>query len=128
MKLRLPNVPPGARLRLARLVSTSPYACARPVIAPSTTAAASESSSRSARPARAIVRAHQKSAAPAALTPSARKASQPLVASRVETSDSARKPMSSASTANSVSRRAAERQTSDAASAATPSTSSFGKV
>ena len=128
MKLRLPKVPPGARLRLARLVVTRPYACASPVTAPSTTAAASAASSRSPSPARAAARAHQNSAAPARLTPSARNASQPLVANSADTTETARNPASSASTTNTVSRRADARHSSVAASAATVRTSSLGKV
>ena len=52
MKLRLPNVPPGARFRLNRSIR-SPYVCSSAVAAPITPANASAATSARARPARA---------------------------------------------------------------------------
>src|SRR5262249_25634724 len=78
-KLRLPNVPPGARFKLKYSLLT-PYACASDVRAPTTTAAATPLSSGRAFPERRSDAAHQKSAAPAAEIASARSAAHGLVA------------------------------------------------
>ncbi len=128
MKFRLPKVPPGARVKLARSVVTSPYAWISPVTAPTTTVAASAASRRGPWPARATVRAAQKSPAPASETPRACAASQPLAASSAEASESARNPAISGSTMNTVSLRAEPIQSRTAASAAASSTDSFTKV
>ena len=79
-------------------------------------------------PARVSVRAHQKSVAPARLTPSARKASQPFVASRAESAVIRRNPPMGASTAMTLSRRADARQSRPASRAAASRTSSLGSV
>ena len=128
MKLRLPKVPPGARVRLARSVVISPYAWIRPVAAPTTTAAASAARICGPWPARASVLATQKSPAPASETPRPRVASHPLVANSAESTESARNPATSTSTMNTVILRAEPMHSRAAARAAPSSTSSFTKV
>ena len=64
MKLRLPNVPPGARFRLNEIDAQRRTSAAAPCAAPITPASASAATSRARRPARASARAHQKHVAP----------------------------------------------------------------
>ena len=89
MKLRLPNVPPGARFRLNASMRR-PYVCSSAVIAPTTPARASAAMSPRASPARATARAHQKHVAPDSESATARPASHQLVANSAETRPSAR--------------------------------------
>ena len=89
MKLRLPNVPPGARFRLNASIR-KPYVCSSAVIAPTTPARASAAMSPRANPARATARAHQKQVAPDRESATARPAAHQLVANRAETRPSAR--------------------------------------
>jgi hypothetical protein len=74
------------------------------------------------------VRADQNAAAPARLTPKARKASQPLLAVKADTSDTARNAASRISTMKMVIRRADARQQSAAPNAVRSSTSSLVTV
>ena len=71
---------------------------------------------------------HEKTAAAARLTPSARNPNQRFVAVSADSSDATRNASSSASTAKTVSRRADPRQHAAPSVAATSSTSSLTKV
>ena len=79
MKFRLPNVPPGARLRLKYSLVT-PYACASETAAPSTAAAAHAATIVPPRPPSAATREAQNTAAHERVIARARSASQWFVA------------------------------------------------
>ena len=71
MKLRLPKVPPGDRLRL-KYSEVTPYACSSAVPAPSAPARPRAQSTGRARPSRRKTRPIQNSAAPESEIASAR--------------------------------------------------------